>query len=1223
MMRRLPPQPGEWIDRSRPIDFRFEGAAYQGFAGDVLSSALWANDVRCTGRSFKYHRPRGIYSLANDDVNAMVEDGQSTNLRGDVLALRPDLDIRAVNTVGGVAGDWLRFTEWFSAFMPVGFYYKAFHTPRFLFPFFERQIRQIAGLGTIKPLREAPRTPKDYAFCDLLVVGAGPAGLAGAIAAAEQGVKVVVVEEQARPGGSLAWQWAAMSRGRTLLDELLRRVGQLDNIEMRCGTEAGGYYADHWIALFDQRRLTKLRARALLVAAGCFEQPAVFNNNDLPGVMLGSAAQRLIHVYAVKPFDRSVVLAANAEGYRLALDLRAAGVAVAALVDLRPGGDSGDLTRQLEAADVPVLRGHTIYEALPGAGKRCIRAALVCPLDGQGQPRADATRRFECDGIAMSVGWAPAAGLLYQAGGRFAYSAGVEQFVPQVLPSGVFAAGRVNGAFDLEAQLLDGRRAGLAAAAHLGRYDGVLPVVPQHQGPPPSHPYPIFAHPRKKNFVDLDEDLHFKDFVNAHQEGYDNIELLKRYTTVGMGPSQGKLANMNAIRILARLNGKSIEETGTTTARPFHNPVTMGQLAGRRFHALRRTPMHDWHVQQGADMTHAGAWLRPDFYPRAGKTRDDCILEEALAVRQRLGMIDVSTLGKIEVRGPDAAAFLERVYTSTFARMQVGKTRYALACDESGVLIEDGVVGRLGEDRFYVTSTSSGSGVWFRELQRWAIIWGSDVALTALTGQLAAFNLAGPLSREALAPLTDVDLSAAAFPFLGIREGKVLGVPALLMRVGFVGELGYEIHVPASYAMHVWTALMERCRPVGIRPFGVEAQRLLRLEKGFLLLTQDTDALTHPFETNLERTIGKDKGFFVGQRSLEILRRQPLTRRLVGFTLPDTFQAPWPEECHLIFENGEIAGRVTSIARRTTLGRPIGLAFVRPHLAAPGTKVQVRVGDGSYVTAEVAPTPFYDPENARQQLGSAGQTATPPLRQREESGPLGSRPSDATTTSGPVRRSPVHHFLEEHGARWNQRGGARFAVRLDEVQAEEQAARDLALCDLSGLAKLGVRGLQAAAWLRGQGLDVPSELYDTRGLPDGGLITRVGRNEFLLEGGIGGETIRVVAESLGAGTVDAYPVVRQEATFLLVGRRVRDVLAQTCALDFGELPPRRLVYTRIAGVSSAILPSDLGGIPAYRLWVDPSYAADLWQSLATIVQELNGCVVGSAWLYSELSDSPS
>jgi sarcosine oxidase subunit alpha len=366
MIRRLPPQPGEWIDRSRSIDFRFEGTAYQGFAGDVLASALWANDVRCTGRSFKYHRPRGIYSLANHDINAMVEDGQSTNLRGDVLSLRPGLDLRAVNTVGGLTGDWLRFTEWFSALMPVGFYYKAFHKPRFLFPFFERQIRKIAGLGSIKPLREAPRTPKDYAFCELLVVGAGPAGLAGAIAAAEQGVKVLVVEEQARPGGSLAWQWAAMSRGRTLLDDLLRRVGQLQNIEMRCGTEAGGYYADHWIALFDQRRLTKLRARALLVAAGCFEQPAVFHNNDLPGVMLGSAAQRLIHVYAVKPFDRAVVLAASAEGYRLALDLRAAGVAVTALVDLRPGGEPSDLTRQVEAAGVPVLRGHTIYEALPG-----------------------------------------------------------------------------------------------------------------------------------------------------------------------------------------------------------------------------------------------------------------------------------------------------------------------------------------------------------------------------------------------------------------------------------------------------------------------------------------------------------------------------------------------------------------------------------------------------------------------------------------------------------------------------------------------------------------------------------------------------------------------------------------------------------------------------------------------------------------------------------------
>jgi sarcosine oxidase subunit alpha len=966
MTRRLPPQPGEWIDRGRPVDFRFEGTTYQGFAGDVLSSALWANDVRLLGRSFKYHRPRGIFSLANHDTNVLVEDDGFPNRPGDVLALRPGLDVSAVNTVGGLARDRLRFTEWFSAFMPVGFYYKAFHTPRWLFRFFERQIRKVAGLGRIKSGLPAPHTPKAYAFCDLLVVGAGPAGLAGAIAAAEQGVRVLLVDEQARPGGSLAWQWTGIPQAQSVFKDLLDRVLRNENIELRCGTEAGGYYADFWVALFDEQRLTKLRAKALLVASGCFEQPAVFQNNDLPGVMLGSAAQRLIHLYAVKPFDRAVVLTANTDGYRAALDLLAAGVQVAALADLRPHGEPGELAARVAAAGVPVLNGHAVYEAVPGPGKTRIRGAVVCPLGPQGQPRLAASQRFDCDGIAVSVGWAPAAGLLYQAGGRFTYSAAVEQLVPQTLPPGHFAAGRVNGVFDLEAQLADGRRAGLAAAAYLGRYGGKLPEPPNHVGPPPSHPYPIFSHAKKKNFVDLDEDLHLQDFVNAHQEGFDNVELIKRYTTVGMGPSQGKLANMNAVRILARLNGRSINETGTTTSRPFHTPVRMALLAGRRFHPHRRTPMHDWHVQHGAAMTHAGAWLRPDHYPVAGKERDDCILEEALAVRQRLGLIDVSTLGKIEVRGPDAAGFLERIYTGTFARMGVGKMRYALACDESGVMVEEGVVGRLAPDRFYVTTTSSGSAVWFRELQRWAILWRSNVALTALTGQLGALNLAGPRSREVLTPLTEVDLSAAAFPFMGIREGKVLGVPALIMRVGFVGELGYEIHVPASWAMHVWTGLMEHGAACGIRPFGVEAQRLLRLEKGFPLLAHDTDALTYPFETDLEWTIGAGKPFFVGQRSLEILRRQPLTRRLVGFTLPPDFRGPWPEECHLIFDNREIAGRVTSIARRTTVGRPVGLAFVKPHLAAPGTKVQIQLGDGSRVTAEVAATPFYDPENARQ-----------------------------------------------------------------------------------------------------------------------------------------------------------------------------------------------------------------------------------------------------------------
>ncbi len=987
-MPRLPAQPHEWIDRSRRLTFRFEGETYHGYAGDVISTALWACGVRMLGRSFKYHRPRGIYSLAGHDANVMFEDDRRTNIRGDLVQLEEGMDLRAVNTWGGLAEDRLRWVERFSAMMPVGFYYKAFHTPRWAFPFHERQIRKVAGLGAIKPQEMSPAKRKDYAFCELLVIGGGPAGMAAAVAAAEQGVRVLLVDENARLGGSLAWQWASDPEALTAGRELIAQVEAHENIAVRLAAQVAGCYADHWVAVVDDERLTKLRARTVLAATGCIEQPAVFGNNDLPGVMLGSAAQRLIHQYAVKPCDRCVVLAGNSDAYRLALDLHDKGVVVAAIVDLRGSGEESPLGIEVRRKGIPIQEHATIYEAIAAGGKQSVLGASVCPLTRDGLPDTGRLQRIDCDGIAMSVGWTPTAGSLYQAGGRFRYVEAVEQLVPVDLPPTVFAAGRVRGVYALADQLADGRRAGLAAARQLGKYSGPLPDALESDAVPRSHPAPFVAHPKHKNFVDLDEDLHLADLVNAHQEGYDNIELLKRYTTLGMGPSQGKLANMNGVRVLAQLNGKSINETGTTTARPFHRPVSLAHLAGRRFHPQRRTPLHEWHAQEGAQFMDAGNWLRPEYYVASAETSDRaangngtasngtashdgasrnraaCILGEATHVRQAAGLIDVSTLGKFEIRGPDAARFLERIYTGRFAKQPAGKLRYALACDETGVIIDDGIVARLSEEHFYVTATTSGAAALFREMQRWAIVLGDDVALINATTQFAAMNLAGPLSREILQPLTDLDLSPEAFPYLGVRQGSVAGVPARLLRVGFVGELGYEIHVPTNYAAGVWRAIADS--DPRVRPFGVEAQRLLRLEKGHFIVGQDTDALTNVYEAGAAWAIGKDKPFFVGQRSLQIMADRPLQRRLIGFRLPAEFAGPYPLENHLVIEDGQIAGRVTSFARHSTLGYALGMAMVEPRLATPGTHLTIRVAGKKQIRGEVVGMPFYDPHDLRQ-----------------------------------------------------------------------------------------------------------------------------------------------------------------------------------------------------------------------------------------------------------------
>ena len=968
MKCRLSSQPGEWIDRSQEIEFRFEGESFSGFAGDVIASALLANGVQMMGRSFKYHRPRGVYSLAGHDANAFFSDGGSTHLRGDSVPLAQGMDLRALNTVGGLKKDRLNWVEPFSRFMPVGFYYKAFHRPAWLFPFHEKQIRKIAGLGTINRASSSTASPKDYAWCDVLVVGGGLAGLAAAQAAGTAGARVLLVEEQPRLGGSLVWHYGRDLELQKMGAGLVEALVGMDNVEVRCGSIAGGHYADGWVAVFDDARMTKVRAEAVVYAPGAIEQPAVFGHNDLPGVMLGSALQRLIHLYAVKPCEKIVLLAANNEAYALALDLLGAGVEIVAIADLRADREPAALEQEVAAAGVSIYRGHAIYEAVARGDKSGVRGAVVAPLDRAGEVDPRQGEVIACDGIAVSVGWMPNAALPSQAGVKFAYDEALGQLTPIEQPAGVFVAGRARGIYDPSAQQQDGQVAGLAAARHTGHYEDEIATSPRPADSASSHPYPIFAHAGKKNFVDFDEDLHLADFVNAHQEGYDSIELVKRYSTVGMGPSQGKIANMNAMRILAKLNDATIDETGSTTARPFYQPVPLGHLAGRRFHPMRQTAMHDWHREHGAVFYHAGDWYRPEYYLHGEARRDECIVQEAQAVRASLGMIDVGTLGKLLVNGPDAVELLERLYTGRFKKLLVGRYRYGVALDESGVVIEDGVIARLAEDRFYVTATSSGVGAFYREMLRWAAIWGLDVTLNNATGHLAALNLAGPRSRESLASLTDIDLSPEAFPYLGVREGEVCGVRALVMRVGFVGELGYEVHVPAWQGNHVWSTLFAAGAPWDIRPFGVEAQRLIRLEKGHLIVGHDTDALTNPYEADLAWAIGRNKRFFIGQRSLQIYADREIKRRLVGVRWAEGIVGALPEECNLIMRDGRIVGRITSIVPVSTLGYPLGMAFVEGDMTEPGTRIEIRLDDGSMSVAEVAALPFYDPEDERQGL---------------------------------------------------------------------------------------------------------------------------------------------------------------------------------------------------------------------------------------------------------------
>ncbi len=973
-MKRLPPLSGEWIDRKQPIAFTFEGQPFSGFAGDTISSALAANGQRIIGRSFKYHRPRGLLSVANHDSNAIMQvqhHGRTLpNVRADVTPLADGMRVTAVNTRGGLAKDSLHLLDRLSAFLPVGFYYKAFHSKRF-FPRWERLFRNLTGLSELDLHSSRRRTPKAYAFTDVLVIGAGPSGLAAALSAADNGAQVMLVDENAGPGGSGLYARGGQDADARQTLQLMERVRQHPRIQELCNTYAAGYYADHWVALITPTEMVKVRAASVVFAQGAFEQPAVFHNNDLPGILLASGAQRLLSRYAVAPCQRVLVLTANPQGYAAALDALEHGIEVAGIVDLRtaPGPASTQLAERLQARGVPVSTSTIIENARAGVDG-CVRSVVV-KTRGQDDVATAAGQTHEVDGVWMSVGFAPAHSLLLQAGARLQMESSVGQYVPSMLPAGIFACGKVTGVYGFTSRLTDGTRVGEQAAAYVQRR---APKPRSTAGTPgmmemPNHPYPIVAHAKGKNFIDFDEDLQLKDFANAVQEGFDSIELLKRYTTVGMGPSQGKHSNLNALRILAKLRSEAVGRVGAPTARPMFHPVPLSHLAGRSFSPERATQLAGAHEALGAVWMLAGQWKRPEYYAVAGLSRAAAIEQEVRAVREGAGLIDVGTLGKIEIHGPDAAEFLDRVYAGRYGTLTAGMTRYGLMLDESGVIIDDGVIARLADESFYFTTTTGNSASIYRELGRLATQWNLKVGLVNATGHYAAFNLAGPLSRRILARLTTVDLAQSSFPFLGLREGLVAGVPARLMRVGFVGELGYEIHVPVHSALHVWEALFAAGAAEAIRPFGVEAQRVLRLEKGHLIVGQDTDGLTDPLQAGCEWAIKMDKPFFIGQRSLRILQKMPKRQHLVGFrlTAPGT---DLPQEGHLVLAGTEMAGRVTSVTRSPTLQAVIGLAMVTPAVAT-GTGFRIRIDGGREVDAIITPLPFYDAAGARQKLAEA------------------------------------------------------------------------------------------------------------------------------------------------------------------------------------------------------------------------------------------------------------
>ncbi|MGF0335184.1 2Fe-2S iron-sulfur cluster-binding protein [Ectopseudomonas toyotomiensis] len=960
---RLPAPLGLLIDRNRPVSFDFEGTTYQGLAGDSIASALLANQRWLLSRSFKYHRPRGPLSMAGQDANTLVQLPDEPNVLADMQPLSGGLQVSAQNYNGSLDKDRDALLGHFSKFMPVGFYYRSFYKPKGMWKVWEPLIRKKAGLGVLNLKLQPQYHDKAFLFNDLAVIGAGPAGLCAALTAANAGAKVLLIEQQNYLGGALAWARFDVEgkRATELRAELLAAVEGHANIRILKDATCNAWFTDHYLPVIQGNRMYKVRARQCINAAGAFDQPVVFRNNDLPGVLLTSAAQRLIKLYAVKPGQRAVVLTGNDDGYLAALDLLDAGVEVAALVDMRERAADGSLATALQTRGVACHASSTVYEAL---GDKHLHAVDVRRITAQGEVAASGLR-IDCDLLCMSAGYMPVYQLLCQAGGKLDYDDASACFSLSGLPSGLQVVGSVNGRNALDALLIDAANGALRALAALG-LEASQPLRELPAEPRVNFPWPIFPHPKGKDFVDFDEDLQVRDIVNATRIGYRDVQLVKRFSTVGMGPSQGRHSALPTARLVAQATGRSVSETGVTTARPPFSPETLAQVAGRGFDPYRQTAMHARHLELGAKMMPAGIWQRPAYYGKP-EEREACMQAEARQVREKVGLIDVSTLGGLDVRGPDAAELLNRLYTFAFAKQPVGRSRYALMTNEHGVVIDDGVCARFADEHFYVSATTSGVDRVYQQMLKWNAQWRLNVDITNVTAALAAVNLAGPDSRKVLAKLcSDVDLSAEGFPYLAVRLGTVAGIPARLLRVGFVGELGYEIHVPARYGEALWDALMEAGREFDIRPFGVETQRLLRLEKGHVIISQDTDGMTSPAEIDMGWAIARSKPFFVGKRSVEILEAQPPIRKLVGFTLPKGSSQPL--EGHLVLKGPDISGNVTSCEYSQTLGQIIGLAYCAPDQATPGQRLPIRVEGGEMVQATVVQLPFYDPESQRQEL---------------------------------------------------------------------------------------------------------------------------------------------------------------------------------------------------------------------------------------------------------------
>ncbi|WP_296765067.1 sarcosine oxidase subunit alpha family protein [Sediminimonas sp.] len=997
---------GRLIDRSRLQSFTFNGARMTGFAGDTLASALLANDRMMLGRSFKYHRPRGLVASGAEEPNALVGLGHGArfepNQRATTTELFDGAQMISQNHWPSLEYDIGAVNQAFARFLPAGFYYKMFLFPRVFWKHvYEPFVRQSAGLGKAPDAetRDADTYEHFYAYTDVLVIGGGVAGLQAALAAGRTGARVLLIEQTPHWGGRAPVDGGEVADQPVddFVNQCVADLEAMPNVTLRTRCMGAGVY-DHGYVLGYERisdhapgmdgprhRLWRIRARQVVTATGAIERPLSFAGNDVPGVMLASGLRDYVVNWGVSAGDRTVVVTNNDDAYRTAIALRHAGLEVPVILDARAagGGALADAAREL---GIRVENGKGIARV---TGSKRVTGVAICAQAGEGA----VLEEVPCDAVAMSGGWSPVVHLWSHCGGKLTWDEGSAMFRPDAdrAPTGhdgapfVTACGAANGEFDLAAILKDAHAAGQAAARATGHKPG-RKAAPKAQAGEEAPLEPVWLMPqgagiklRMKAWLDYQNDVKVSDVQLAAREGYESVEHTKRYTTLGMATDQGKLSNINGLAILSDALGQPIPQTGTTTFRPPYTPISFGAIAGEArgplFQPIRRTPIHDWHEAQGAYMEPVGQWQRPYCFPQPGESHDDAVAREIRATRDSLGLLDASTLGKLIVKGPDAGRFMDMMYTNMMSTLAVGKCRYGLMCSENGFLMDDGVVARLSDDTWLCHTTTGGAERVHAHMEEFLQTewWDWQVYVVNVTEQYAQFGVVGPNARKVLEKLGGVDVSKEALAFMQWTEGTLAGVDSRIFRISFSGELSYEIAVPASMGRAFWDRLLTAGKEYGVTPYGTEALHVMRAEKGFIMIGDETDGTVIPQDLGLNWAISKKKDDYIGKRAQARSHMvDPDRWKLVGLETLDG--SVLPDGAYAVGEgvnaNGQrvVQGRVTSTYHSPTLDRGIAMGLVLHGPDRMGEVLEFPRLDGSVVQARLVDQVWYDKDGDKQNV---------------------------------------------------------------------------------------------------------------------------------------------------------------------------------------------------------------------------------------------------------------